>query len=197
MLNKIIEPDIPIDIVSLIKNYTMIKKILIALLVLILIYLAICPLGPKNMNAETIKTVKLSPEQAYSYFSDFKTWPKWSIWISEDPEIKLTFQEPSAGLGASYSWISKKSGNGRMRIVNVKPNESIDYELNFEGMGITQSMVSLKPVTEGTEIRWRLYSADPFPFVLRGMFWLMNMNQRIADDFNKGIDNMVKLANQG
>ena len=171
----------------------MIKKILFALLGIILVYLAICPLGPKQVDAETIKTVDLKPEQVYRYFSDFKEWPRWSIWITEDPDIKLTFGETTQGLGAYYSWLSKKSGNGNMTITRADSNTALDYTLDFEGMGKNYSEVRLRPVAEVTEVRWRLYSKEPTPFVLRGMMWLFNFNKQITADFDKGINNMLSL----
>ncbi|MBU3677211.1 MAG: SRPBCC family protein [Chitinophagaceae bacterium] len=171
----------------------MIKKILLALLGIIVVYLCLCPLGPKKLDVETVKVIAKTPEQVYATFSDFKTWPRWSKWILEDPEMKLTFSEPSSGLGSEYSWESKQSGNGRMKLVACSPNESIDYALYFDGMSPSKTSIRLKPIPEGTEIHWRMYSEDAFPFVLRGMMWMANMNQRIKDDFNRGIDNMAKL----
>ena len=171
----------------------MIKKILLALLGIIVVYLAICPLGPNIVDAETTKTVALTPEQVYGYFSNFKEWPRWSVWITEDPDIKLSFGDTTQGLGAHYSWLSKKSGNGNMTITRTDSNSALDYTLDFEGMGKNYSEVRLRPVEAGTEVRWRLYSKSPTPFVLRGMMWLFNFNKQITADFDKGIDKMAAL----
>jgi hypothetical protein len=171
----------------------MIKKIVFALLGVIALYLAICPLGPKLVDAETVKTVSLSPDQVYGYFSNFKEWPRWSVWITEDPDIKLTFGDTTQGLGAHYSWLSKKSGNGNMTITRADANSALDYTLDFEGMGTNYSEVRIRAVEQGSEVRWRLYSKTPTPFVLRGMMWLFNFNKRITADFDKGINKMASL----
>lgn len=171
----------------------MIKKFLLALLGIIVVYLAICTLGPKIVDAETTKTVALKPEQVYGYFSNFKEWPRWSVWITEDPDIKLSFGDTTQGLGAHYRWLSKKSGNGNMTITRADSNSALDYTLDFEGMGKNYSEVRLLPVEAGTEVRWRLYSKSPTPFVLRGMMWLFNFNKQITADFDKGIDKMAAL----
>ncbi len=173
----------------------MIKKILYILIILVLAYLGLCSFGPKKMSASSTKTISNTPDQIFAQVSDFKNWPNWSKWIMEDSLIQLEYGPTTSGVGGSYSWKSKKSGQGKMIFDEVVENQFTKSTLIFmEGEKEYPAIVTMKltPQGEKTQILWELDSKDENPFLARGMMLLMNMNGKIKNDFDQGLTNLEK-----
>lgn len=176
----------------------MFKKILFGLLGFIAVYLLLCVFGPATLDVTAKKTLKADPELVYSQFIDLRTWPHWSKWMKEDSTMKLSFGKPAAGLGASYSWTSPKSGSGSMRITGAEESRRVTADLQFSDWNsVNRIVIDLTPKDPFTEVTWRMFDAKPFPFVLRGMMLFMNMNKVIQRDFEEGLSNMELYLQSG
>jgi effector-binding domain-containing protein len=176
----------------------MFKEILLGLLAIIVLYLVTCFFGPSKMDVTTTKTLSGSPAQIYYQLIEYKNWPTWSKWIKADSTTKLTFGNPSSGLGGSYSWTSKESGAGSMKTTEVVENQLIKADLMFDDWNSTNKVVfELKPNGTKTDVTWSMTDEKPFPFVLRGMLLFTNMAGEIKNDFNTGLDNIEKLLVSG
>ncbi len=175
----------------------MIKKILVTLAILIGIYLILCIAGPKKLDVSISKDIQANESAIFNQLNDFRNWPNWSKWIKEDPEMKLNFNEISAGKGASYSWESKKSGNGSVEMLESYPQKLV-YNVSFvdwESKSI--ATMTLKPISNThTNITWTMSDERPFPFVIRGIMLLMNMKGAIIKDFEDGLNYLEAYLQQ-
>ncbi len=176
----------------------MLKKILYTLLALLAVYIILCFVGPKNMDVTTTKTINGSPNQVYGQIIEFRNWPNWSKWMKDDTAMSLTFGNPSSGLGGSYSWKSEKSGSGNMKITEVIPGQLVKSDLVFDDWNSTNKVtMELKPNGTNTDVTWKMIDEKPFPFFLRGMMLVMNMNGSIQKDFDAGLANMDSYIKSG
>jgi effector-binding domain-containing protein len=176
----------------------MFKKILFGLLGLIGLYLVLCLFGPTKLDVTATKTLKADPELVYSQFIDFRAWPNWSKWMKEDSTMKLSFGNPAAGLGGTYSWTSPKSGSGSMKITGAEAPRRMTADLQFSDWNsVNRIIIECNPKNEGTEVTWKMFDEKPFPFVLRGMMLFMNMNKAIQKDFEEGLSNMEVFLQSG
>lgn len=177
----------------------MFKKILMALLGLIAVYLVLCIFGPGKMDITTTQTISGTPAQVYGQLVEFRQWPLWSKWIREDSAMKLSFGNPSYGVGGSYSWTSEKSGSGSMKITEAVENQLVKADLVFSDWNSTNKIImELKPHGDAqTDLTWTMLDEKPFPFVLRGMMLVMNMKGRVKKDFDKGLSNLDELIKSG
>ncbi|WP_259399037.1 SRPBCC family protein, partial [Pseudoalteromonas sp. SG41-6] len=80
------------------------------------------------INADT-RTIKL-------LVSDFDQWHKWSPWQQVDTSIRFSVNEPSAGVGAHQSWVSKW-GYGEMTITSIN-KDKIAFNLLLDNEHIVQ-----------------------------------------------------------
>ncbi len=176
----------------------MLKKILYTLLGLIGVYAILCLIGPKNMDVTTTKTVNGSVNQVYGQIIDFRNWPNWSKWMKDDTAMTLTFGNPSYGVGGSYAWKSEKSGSGNMKITEAIPGQLVKSDLFFDDWNSKNSVtMELKPNGNNTDITWKMVDEKPFPFVMRGMMLVMNMNGSIKKDFDEGLTNLDNYIKSG
>lgn len=131
-----------------------ILKYIFLLLLLSLVALSIFIATQKgDFLVERTKIINSPKASVYNYVNDYRNWSDFGSWTSEDPEAKINFPQNTIGLGASYSW-EGKDGNGEMRTIAVKENDSIAQNMEFEG---TSSRVSwhFKDTIGGTKVTWR------------------------------------------
>jgi hypothetical protein len=83
-----------------------------------------------------------------------------------------------------------------MEIVESHPSSLVRIKLDFIKPFRASNTVdlTLTPAGGGTEMRWVMTGASPFISKLFGVF--MNMDQMIGKDFEAGLANIKRLAEQ-
>ncbi len=154
------------------KNCVMrvLKVIGIILLVLIGLFLLLGIFAPNEIRTERTAVFPAPPSVVYNTISDLKTWEEWSVWQEMDPTTEVTYGENAAGAGAYYTWVGEKTGSGRVTIVSVEPNEKIDVEVSFDGMGTAETPFKLEPAPEGTKVTWSFFTEIPYPWNALSLF---------------------------
>src|SRR5205814_6779293 len=91
---------------------------------IIVIFLLIVATRPSSFRIERKTTIAAPPASVFAKVNDLHNWQAWSPWEKMDPDLKRTYGGPSAGNGATYAWVgNKKVGEGRMTIIESRPNE--------------------------------------------------------------------------
>jgi len=140
-----------------------ILKYIFLLLLLSLVALSIFMATQKgDFNVERSKFINSAKPAVYNYVNDYKNWEDFGSWMVEDPEIKLSYPQKTIGKGASYSW-EGKDGNGQMRTLFVKENDSISQKMNFNGTSADVSW-KFKDTIGGTKVSWRSTGKMTFMF---------------------------------
>lgn len=162
---------------------------------LLLIYLALCFMGPKEIQASRSTVIDAPASMIYKHVGDLKNWKEWMPWYQNDPEMKLSFGEQTAGVGGHYSWESKNSGNGKMKITEADPGKSMQTEIDFGDMGTSRGSWAFEPTDDGkTKVTWGMQADDPVPFPMRGMLVAMGMQKQMDSDFDQGLASLKELA---
>jgi uncharacterized protein YndB with AHSA1/START domain len=173
----------------------MIAKILIAVVVLVLVFVAVVALQPADFRISRSATIAAPPSAVFALVNDFHAWEGWSPWAKLDPTMKTTYEGPAAGPGAQYSWVGdSKVGEGRMQIIDSRPGEAINIRLDFiKPMASTNSCVfAFTPTAAGTEVTWTMSGRNNFIGKAFGLF--MNLDKMIGADFERGLAGMRAIA---
>lgn len=171
----------------------MLKKILYVIIFIVFAYFVLCILGPKKMDVSTKKSINASATAIFSQIADLRNMKNWSKWILEDTAMTLTYGKTTSGIGGTYSWKSKSSGEGSMTIKAVDENKMLAYDLNFKDWDATSDVkMLLVPNGKTTDVTWSMVDQKENAFYWRGLMLLMNMNGRIKKDFDKGLENLDK-----
>jgi len=82
--------------------------------------------------ARTIKSAA-DPADVYPLIASFEQgWSRWSPWgPASDPKMKVTYEGPPSGLGATQAWTGGETGRGRITIVDADDRGRIGYQLAF------------------------------------------------------------------
>ena len=170
------------------------KAILWIVLALFLIYLLLCFMGPKKLDVTRSMEMNASPQTVYQQISNLKTWEKWGPWHAQDPEMKVVYGGKVSGVGASYSWESKKLGNGSLEVTEANPGKSMKTKLSFGPRGGANGSWNFEPVDGGkTKVSWGMIG-EPISFFYRGMMKLMGMEKGISKMFDTGLGNIKEIV---
>lgn len=163
---------------------------LAALIVFILI---IAAFQPSTFRYERSATIAAPPAAIYNELINFKTAMRWSPWVEMDPEAAYQFDGPDEGLGASTSWEGKKSGAGKMTIIEARPNEYVRYDMEFYKpmTGTATVDYTLTPEENGTRITWAMYGPVNYMGKLMNLF--MNCEKMVGDTTEKGFAKLEQV----
>ncbi len=175
----------------------MIKKIAIALVVIIALILALAATRPDSFAVERRITIKAPPDKVMGLIGDFRNWKSWSPWEHLDPNMQRTFSGAASGQGAVYEWTGNSDvGRGRMEITDYAPPSKAVIRLAFmEPMAVTNTTTfTLVPRGDSTDVVWTMQG--PMLFVSKVMSVFMSMDTLIGRDFERGLANLKTAAEQ-
>jgi hypothetical protein len=177
----------------------MIRRILIVaasvLGLLIVGFVLLVAMQPSTYHVERSTTMPATAEDVFGQVNDFHNWDRWSPWLKEDPNAKVTYEGPPSGEGAVFRWAGNENvGEGNMKIIESKANERVRIELNFlkPMEGTAQTEFTLVPAGEQTKVTWSMDGNNNF---LGKMFCLfMDMDEMIGSKYEEGLANMKKIV---
>ncbi|WP_348810885.1 SRPBCC family protein [Flavobacterium maritimum] len=140
-----------------------ILKYLFLLLILSLVSLSVFVATQKgNFSVERSEVINSPRSAVYNYVNDYRNWEDFSTWINNDSEMKITYSQKTIGVGSAFSW-EGKDGNGNMKTLFVKENDSIAQKMDYDG---TSSDVywTFKDTLGGTKVTWKTTGKMSFVF---------------------------------
>jgi uncharacterized protein YndB with AHSA1/START domain len=171
------------------------KRILIALAVLILLFLGLVAIQPADFKITRSAAIAAPPNIVFAQVNDFHKWEAWSPWLKLDPAAKSTYAGAPAGTGAEFAWAGNdKIGEGKMAITESRPNDLIRIKLDFikpmEGTCTTE--FNFKSQGDRTSVTWSMIGRHTF--VEKGFCLFMNIDKMVGGDFEKGLAQMKAIA---
>lgn len=174
----------------------MLKKLLIALAVLVVGIFAAALLKSPDFRVERSLVIAAPAEKLFPYFDNHKKFNEWNPWSKMDPEAKNTYSGPESGVGAVASWDGKMVGKGSATITESKPNERIIERMDWlEPMqGVSTVEFTFKPESEGkTKVTWTMYGTNQ-GLLSKVMSLVFNCESMCGPEFEKGLADVAKLV---
>jgi hypothetical protein len=171
------------------------KRLAIGLVLLLAAAAVVVWMQPDDYRL-TRSTVIAAPAAAvFAQVNDLRKWDDWSPWAKLDPNAKVTFSGPPAGVGASFQWDGNdKIGTGEMSITESKPNERVatrtDFIKPFEGTSRSDFVFSEQ--NGQTNVIWTMTGTQNF--IGKAICLVMNMEKTVGPDFEKGLAQLKQVA---
>jgi Polyketide cyclase / dehydrase and lipid transport len=176
----------------------MLYTILAIIAVIILLFIAFVAMQPSAFRIERSATMGAPPAAVFGQVNDFHNWTNWSPWEKLDPNLKRTYDGPSSGQGAIYSWEgNNKVGAGRMTITESRPSDLIRINLEFlkPFKATNTAEFAFQPNGNQTNVNWSMTGQRNF--VMKGFCLFMNMDKLVGGDFEKGLAQMKSVVETG
>lgn len=137
--------------------------------------------------------IKASRTTVFDYVNDFKNWETFNAMQQDDASITYDYKDKTSGIGASsYSWHGK-NGDGTMKTIFVKENDSIAQKMNYEG---TNALVywKFKDTVGGTKVTYT--TKGTIDFVMKFKSFLNGgMKRMVTNEFDRTLFNLNKTLN--
>ena len=174
-----------------------IKRILLILLVLILVLVGASYLLPGKAEVSRSVTINAPAAAIFPFVNSMQATEKWSPWLSRDPETKLAYSGPEAGVGNTLNWSSEhpQVGSGSQEIIESVENQFIRTALDFGSMGTASASFTLQPEGDQTEISWGFESDLGMNPMSRWMGLMMD--EWVGGDYERGLSNLKELVESG
>ena len=173
----------------------MLKKILIALVVVVAVILIIAATKPDTFRVERSISINAPADKIFNLINDLHAWATWSPYDKLDPAMKKTFSGSNNGVGAEYAWEgNNKAGAGSMTILESTPFSRINIQLEFlkPFKGHDTVAFTLDSVNGATNVTWAMHGPNPYMAKVIGIF--CNMDKLIGKDFESGLANLKATA---
>jgi hypothetical protein len=177
------------------KRQSMLKILLVALPVVIVIFLIIVARQPSTYSVTRSLTINAPPDAVFPHVNELKQWEAWNPWGKIDPDMKLTYDGPPSGVGASYAWVGNNEvGEGKATIIESRPSQSIRFKLEFYKpmAGVSDTLFTLKRQGDQTEVTWAMTGKNNF--IAKAFCLFMNMDKMIGGQFEKGLADLKMIA---
>lgn len=172
------------------KQMKTLKKILIALLIIIAIPLIVALFVPNESTSKGEIVINKPKQEVFEYIKYVKNQDNFGKWQLSDPDMKTTSEGTDGTVGFKYSWDSEKLGKGAQVITNIIENERMESDMFFYDFDDTPSKafftVEEKSPNE-TIVKWGVSWDTPYPWNLMSLFY--NMDK----DFNEGLEKLKEI----
>ncbi len=173
----------------------MLKKILIALMAIVVAFVVVVAMQPSEFRVERSAPISAPAPAVFAQVNDFHNWEEWSPWAKLDPAAKATFEGPSAGTGAIFRWAGNKEvGEGSMTITESRPSDLIRIKLEFlKPFAATNTAeFTFKPDGDQTAVTWSMSGRNNF--IGKAFCLVMNMDKMVGGQFEKGLARMKSVV---
>ena len=166
----------------------MLKKILIGLGILVVAVLLIGFIMPGKIEVSKSITIDAPAAYVFDEINDLEKNPKWSYWNSIYDDMKVSYGDIKAGVGATSEWDGPESGKGKMTITESVPNESIKINLDFMEQGTAEAWYTFEPEGEGAKLTTGFstdFGMNPIGRIMGAMFVKSEMEKSFDHNLGK------------
>ncbi|MDX1906716.1 MAG: SRPBCC family protein [Bacteroidia bacterium] len=160
---------------------------LFVVLSLVAILAVLVLIAPKEVMVERSTLIDAPHAAVFDQMRHFAHFQQWSPWSALDPDMKFSISGTDGAVGARYAWEGNDQvGKGEMTMTSITP-ERIDIDLHFIAPFETNDKTYYELAADGdqTKVTWAMTSHMPVP--MNVMSLLMNMDEMIGKDFEKGL----------
>lgn len=173
----------------------MLKKILIALAAIVLIFVVVVALQPSEFQMDRSTTIAAPQADVFAQVNDFHKWEAWSPWAKLDPNAKVAFEGPPEGEGTVMTWSGNSEvGEGKMTLTESRPNELVKARVDMVKpfAGSSTSEFTFKPEGDQTAVTWSV--AAHHNFMQKALCLVMGGKTMMSDLMDKGLAQMKSVV---
>lgn len=173
----------------------MIKKILIALVVLVVVFIFFVATRPAEYRVERSLTIAAPAQELFEQVNDHHNFNKWNPFLKVDPNVKNTFSGPDSGVGAVCAWDGNKDiGAGSATITESKPGELVRERMDWirPMTGVATVDFTFKPEGDKTVVTWAMYGTNGF--VGKAFSLFMDCDKMCGPQFEQGLAELGRIV---
>jgi uncharacterized protein YndB with AHSA1/START domain len=154
---------------------------------LVAVLLVVVATRPNTFTVRRSATIAAPAEVIYAQIHDFHRWPAWMSYDRMDPAIRRSFEGAPQGVGATYHYVSRKVGEGRMTITELQPNQRVALRAEFikPFAAVNDIEFTLGRAYGGVRVTWSMSGKNTLMGKVLSVF--IDMDRMIGRDFERGL----------
>lgn len=166
--------------------------IILALAFIGILLIAVVAGQPNEFAVSRQIQIAAPAEMVFPHINELRNWEAWNPWM--EPNGKMIYDGPPAGVGASYSWSGKKMGAGRNTISESQRNELVRFRLEFQKPMVATNTVdfTFRPEGGNTIVTWTMAGKRNFSGKIFGLF--LNCDKMCGSQLDKGLAKIKSLV---
>jgi len=172
--------------------------ILITIAVTVIAFLIVAARQPDVFRVQRSTVISAPPAAVFAEVNDFRQWQLWSPFLEYDRDMTTSYTGAAQGEGAEYTWSgNSKAGQGKMTIIESRPNELIRIQLEFikPFVATNTAEFTFDSDEDRTIVTWAMMGKNNFMF--KAMHTLMNMDKMVGRDFERGLAKLKVVVETG
>ena len=173
----------------------MLAKILIGLTLALAALVVVVALQPAEYRVSRTATIAAEPAAVFAQVNDLHKFQTWNPFARMDPGAKNTYEGAPDGVGAAVAWSGNSQvGEGRMTIIESRPNELIRIRLDFVRPFASTAVAefTFTPEGERTAVTWSLTGRKNL--VAKAIHLVMSMDRMVGGQFEQGLATLKSLT---
>lgn len=173
----------------------MLKKILIGLVALVVVFLIVVAMQPEDFKVSRSATLAASPAALFEQVNDHHKFAVWNPWMKLDPNVKNTYSGAPSGVGAACSWEGNGDvGAGTSTIIESRPGELVRFKMDWKKPmeGTSTVDFTFQPEGDKTVVTWSMYGKNGF--LAKAVSLFMDMDKMCGPQFEKGLADLGAVA---
>ena len=173
----------------------MLINILLVIFAIAVVFFIVVSSRPDDFRVSRSASFAAPAAIVFPHVNDLHKWQAWSPWAKIDLACKYTYDGPVAGVGASFSWAgNSKVGQGRMTILESRPNDLIRIKLEFFKPFKATNIAEWTFKNEGatTAVTWAMTGKSNFIFKAFSVF--KSCDQMVGPQFEQGLADLKKIV---
>lgn len=156
--------------------------------------LLVAAMRPSVFRIERSAVMNAPPEKIFAQVNDMKAFNGWNPFLRMEPEATLTYSGPEKGMGAAYTWEGKRTGMGRMEVIQSVPPAKVAFDLEFVKPFTAKNKAefAFAPEAGGTRVTWAMTGNNTFIPKLMGLF--MSMDKMVGKSFEGGLASLKAIV---
>ncbi|AWG26548.1 SRPBCC family protein [Flavobacterium kingsejongi] len=170
------------------------KKILLVIIAIVLLLLVVALFIPRTYTVTVTETIHEPSDIVFNYVKLIKNQENYSVWVMQDPNIKMEYIGTDGTEGFIARWNSQEDGvgEGEQQITKVTADRievDLRFKRPFESSQKAATFVQPLPGNR-TLITTEFYGSDAYPMNLLS---LLIGRKMIRDAQTKNLENLKKI----
>ena len=173
----------------------MIKKILLGLVAVVIIFFIVVVTRPADFRVERSATIAAPASALFEQVNNHHNFSKWNPFLALDPNVKNTFSGPDSGVGAVCAWDGNSDiGAGSSTITESTPGELVRMRMDWirPMAGVAMVDFTFKPDGDKTVVTWSMAGKNGFMGKLVSCF--MDCDKMVGPKFEEGLAALGKVV---
>ncbi len=173
----------------------MLDLILILIAIAVIIFVIAVAMQPSDFRVTRTTTISAPASVVFPHVNELQKWDAWSPWAKLDPNAKNSFNGPASGVGAIMRWAgNNKVGQGSMMITENRPDEFIQFKLEFlkPFKATNTAEFTFNSENNQTTVTWSMYGKNNFMGKAMGL--IMSCDKMLGGQFEKGLATLKSLV---